>query len=550
MRKLNHETSSLEIKGMSSYVKTKFKKGVKTFHHDPDSLNFCSPSTKPSIKQQKSKSVFAFSTFSLPLKSPDNRTECSNASSSLKRKKFVLQQKFHDIISDEFQNNRVRIYHQKPTSTLNMKNTNNIVMHLHRRPARDTKSMTAKVLFRSNLAKYFDGKFSDQIEGGPTFSLAPEKKNEILEPIRNFNEERIKSYLMSFSKKYPSTISHLSTKPNCIQQFKVISKINFKEKESELFQDQLEANNFSRSHKKAFSQYSGKTILVTTQERTKFAKMVNFDPLSLHSKRSLFELFGGESHEEIEALDEEGEVFFEELDEEHSQALIQKPQHKQKVHAYSLLLGRFEKERKNREISYLNSAYSKNYRKNLLKQRMLACLIKLARMKLDIKDLPKISYKPFQREGSFMFLEAVRLGDQMKVEEVLNKNKLLIYDFDQFHQTALHIACKKCNFPLLRALIEHGAELNAIDLGQKTALFVALERNFVNGVRFLLFFGANPWSSKECLYEQAVKSKLARLYLKRAREISIVLKFVNKNEEKKKLWMTQRRFFAKIWTPH
>jgi ankyrin repeat protein len=178
---------------------------------------------------------------------------------------------------------------------------------------------------------------------------------------------------------------------------------------------------------------------------------------------------------------------------------------------------------------------------------MLACLLKLSKMNLNIDDLPKISYKPFQREGSFLFLEAVRLGDNMKVEEVLNKNRLLIYDFNQFHQTALHIAGKKCNFLLLKSLIEHGAELNAIDLAGKTALFIALERNFLNGIRYLLYSGANPWSSsKECVYEKIVKSKEAKNYLKKAREISIIAKFVKHEADKKKFWLTQRRYFAKI----
>ena len=51
-----------------------------------------------------------------------------------------------------------------------------------------------------------------------------------------------------------------------------------------------------------------------------------------------------------------------------------------------------------------------------------------------------------------------------KLREILYENKLLVYDFDNVHQTALHWAAKRNFVPVIRVLIENGANVNAFDM--------------------------------------------------------------------------------------
>lgn len=504
------------------------------FFEEPPLLNFIT--SKISSKNIKSKSIYALSNFSdkkLPL-APFTHSK------SLHRKNLNLKLRFHDIGSSESQNNRVRIFNQESSfQQSNKKNTSNIIISLHRKSARNTQSLTSKQLFRSNLSKFFAGKFSSYEEKQPTVQWNNEKDLKKDIPM-NFDQDKVKSYIMSFSKKYPLMIKPSSVNQTCLEQFKTITKLDFQEKEKE--NSKLAQTKQRNLHKRALSHYS--PPIISPMDRSKFSKIINKNGITPLKKLNIFEYdqdFRGSSDDFFNPREE-----FEEMSQEEEIKVKKKGQAFGKIELYNNLLKKIEKGEKKKEMNFFNSTYQKNYKKNLLKERMLVCLLKLSKMKLNINELAKIAYKPYQREGSFFFLEAVRLGEMMKVEELLKKNRLLIYDFDQFHQTALHIACKKCNFQIVKVCIENGAEINSIDSSLKTPLFIAINNNFLNGIRFLLYSGANPWSSKECAYEKAIKSKMTRFYLKKAKEISIILKFVKNENENKKIWLAQRRVFAKI----
>ena len=48
---------------------------------------------------------------------------------------------------------------------------------------------------------------------------------------------------------------------------------------------------------------------------------------------------------------------------------------------------------------------------------------------------------------------SAKSGDVEKLKELLFENKLLVYDFDNVHQTALHWAAKRNFVPIIRVLI-------------------------------------------------------------------------------------------------
>ena len=528
----------------SKEKQTKFS-NIIPFYDDPKYLNFALPlkSSINPLRNTKSKSFITISQFSdYKIQSPAPNTTTTMKQKQRKIKKIIFEKNELDHLNLlNTANNKVRIFHENMDNKLNLKNTNNLITSLHRRPARDVKSMTSKILFRSNLSKYFDGKFSDYKEFNRNFALNNSKKS-MKHPELTFSQEKIQNYLSKFSTDFPHMIK---SKTSHMDKFKTITKLNFKEKDedriAEIAQNQP---TFARSHKRTYSHYSSKGTIVSPKERNKFSRIINYDALDSMKKRNLFE-----NYDDFPGITDDNlnnNEAFEEFLEENQDKFEKYTINDEKIEVYDMILNKIEEGEKKREMSFLNNTYKKRFKKALLKERMLACLLKLSKMNLNIADLPKISYKPYQREGSFLFLEAVRLGDQMKIEEMLHKNQLFIYDFDQFQRTALHIACKKKNLQFVKILIENGAELNCIDIKMKTPLYFAVENNFLNGLRYLLYSGANPWSTKECNYEKATKSKLTKLYLKKAKEIYIILKFVKNEIEKKKMWAIQRNVFAKI----
>lgn len=44
-----------------------------------------------------------------------------------------------------------------------------------------------------------------------------------------------------------------------------------------------------------------------------------------------------------------------------------------------------------------------------------------------------VSKVPFEREGSQAFLMAVKLADYDKINKILNRNSLFVYDFDYLY---------------------------------------------------------------------------------------------------------------------
>lgn len=72
--------------------------------------------------------------------------------------------------------------------------------------------------------------------------------------------------------------------------------------------------------------------------------------------------------------------------------------------------------------------------------------------------------KPFERPNSKALIYSAKNGDIERLKELLQENKLLVYDFDNVNQTALHWAAKRNFVPIIRVLIEYGANVNAFDM--------------------------------------------------------------------------------------
>lgn len=116
-------------------------------------------------------------------------------------------------------------------------------------------------------------------------------------------------------------------------------------------------------------------------------------------------------------------------------------------------------------------------------------------MKLTPQDLFNIQitpFKPYSEPESRKFMNLVKRGDFNEVWFKIITNKYLIYVFDNTMQTAMHWAAKWNFTEILHLLLEKGANVNAMDVGQWTPLFLAAKHGHLEAVKILLGGKANP----------------------------------------------------------
>lgn len=93
--------------------------------------------------------------------------------------------------------------------------------------------------------------------------------------------------------------------------------------------------------------------------------------------------------------------------------------------------------------------------------------------------------------------------------------------------TALHWACKRGHFEVVRYLVERGADVEFQDIIGRPALYFAVMGGKVDIVRYILDHKANPWSTSSVNYNelcQQYQNEEALLEIRRARKQYITMK--------------------------
>ena len=110
----------------------------------------------------------------------------------------------------------------------------------------------------------------------------------------------------------------------------------------------------------------------------------------------------------------------------------------------------------------------------------------------EIASWKVIPTKPFSEPYSRDFLWSVKKGDTDEVKLKILWNRYFVYVFDNCLQTALHWAAKRNYFKILQALIEKGANVNSLDIGRWTPLYIASKMGHLESVKVLLCAKADP----------------------------------------------------------
>ncbi|CAD8119429.1 unnamed protein product [Paramecium sonneborni] len=164
--------------------------------------------------------------------------------------------------------------------------------------------------------------------------------------------------------------------------------------------------------------------------------------------------------------------------------------------------------------------------KKQLRHCLLRALKKLKEMNVSTKMMVQkqiFSKKPYQKPYSQEFIHAVKLNQIEKVHQYLEKNQYLVFDFDFFNMSALHWSSKKGLYEMTELLIKYHADVDAIDILNRTPLYLAIQENNIPIIELLLRNKAYPWSTSVTDLGEVVKdNKKVRKILTLIRRLDII----------------------------
>lgn len=138
----------------------------------------------------------------------------------------------------------------------------------------------------------------------------------------------------------------------------------------------------------------------------------------------------------------------------------------------------------------------KQYRNEKFKKAVIYLMTKIKNLQVDISEiiktyrLPRYSFACL-RTRELIF--AIRTKNLSSANELLDKYKFMVLDFDYFHLTALHWAAKTNFYNIIPKLMEYGAFVDSEDFTGNTPLMIAIQHNYVESVVLLFLYLASPF---------------------------------------------------------
>ncbi|CAD8140307.1 unnamed protein product [Paramecium octaurelia] len=172
--------------------------------------------------------------------------------------------------------------------------------------------------------------------------------------------------------------------------------------------------------------------------------------------------------------------------------------------------------------------------KKQLRSFLLRALKKIKALGLTIKYVMEhkiFSKKPYEKQYSKEFIHAAKQNKMEEIENYLQINPYLVFDYDFYNMTALHWACKKGYLQLVEILLKYHSDIDGVDILYRTPLILSIQENHLDVAHFLLMNGAYPWSTAitdlKSILEQ---NERAKLLLTRVRRLQIMAKWTQSGE--------------------
>ena len=173
----------------------------------------------------------------------------------------------------------------------------------------------------------------------------------------------------------------------------------------------------------------------------------------------------------------------------------------------------------------------KEYKTELI-QKIKNFLLFFKTLNIPSSEILKFPIRPYFHPKASDFVKAAKFGDIDKITQMLfHHSKLLIYEFDYLHLTALHWATKRNHTECAEELIRLRAYVNSQDLYGRTPLYYAIQNKNVILVYYFLVHKAIPWSTENCNYIKLADGDETIVYfIKRFRYLDLIMKLLRIEE--------------------
>ena len=116
------------------------------------------------------------------------------------------------------------------------------------------------------------------------------------------------------------------------------------------------------------------------------------------------------------------------------------------------------------------------------------------------RNITNDEFKQFKQvKHSFTYKKTKQLLDSIKFKyinfcsEIIETNKYLVFDYDDFHLTPLHWAVKKNFYQFIPKLINYGSIVDSLNFSGESPLHIAVKNNFYDSTCILLYYLASPF---------------------------------------------------------
>ena len=154
-------------------------------------------------------------------------------------------------------------------------------------------------------------------------------------------------------------------------------------------------------------------------------------------------------------------------------------------------------------------------------EKLWLALLKMRKMRLTPREVAHekvFSHTPYEHPYSEQFFLIVKLGDVKAIASYITYNRYLVHDFDPVRQTVLHWATRRNYLEITEMLLKAGANVDATDMMGRTPLFFAAKNSFVDMVKLLISYEADPFlaSKKGETPHNATNHQYIKMYIKKA----------------------------------
>ena len=154
-----------------------------------------------------------------------------------------------------------------------------------------------------------------------------------------------------------------------------------------------------------------------------------------------------------------------------------------------------EKIRENKDLEKTNIEKTNNKKLEKYKNMILRIYLYFKQ-----RNISNDEFKLFKKiKKSFTYKKTKSLIDSIKLKyinlcsEIIEANKYLVFDYDNFHLTPLHWAVKKNLYEFIPKLINYGSIVDSINFSGESPLHIAVKNNFYDSTCILLYYLASPF---------------------------------------------------------